>query len=65
MPRNVPDDWNNYYNVCSRCGCTYHESEGCSCQDYSDEEVQDLRQQRADYEIEQYEERKYYEQHHS
>lgn len=32
--RNVPDDWNTYYNRCSYCGKKYHASEGgCDCLD--------------------------------
>jgi predicted amidophosphoribosyltransferase len=29
---NVPDDWNDYWTVCSECGSRYHASEGgCDC----------------------------------
>ena len=31
MAGNVPDDWGSYFYTCSRCECTYHASEGCSC----------------------------------
>lgn len=32
---NVPDDWDSYWETCSRCGNRYHASEGgCGCEDY-------------------------------
>jgi hypothetical protein len=37
---NVPDDWNNYYTSCHRCGRRYHASEGgCGCYE---EELEEL-----------------------
>jgi hypothetical protein len=34
MSRNVPDDWDCYWETCSVCGSRYHMSEGgCSCLD--------------------------------
>jgi len=37
---NVPDDWDNYYTSCHRCGRRYHASEGgCGCYE---EELEEL-----------------------
>lgn len=35
MARNVPDDWDGYYQKCHECGDMTHASEGyaCSCAD--------------------------------
>jgi hypothetical protein len=32
---NVPDDWDSFWNTCSRCHKRYHASEGgCACEDH-------------------------------
>jgi len=48
---NVPDDWSSHYRTCSRCSRRYHASEGCGCDELSDEEIeraQDLESDRSD-----------------
>lgn len=32
MINNVPDDWNDYYVKCERCGHRWHLSEGQNCE---------------------------------
>ena len=40
MAYNVPDDWDNYYTSCGRCGRRYHASEGgCGCYEEALEEL--------------------------
>ena len=35
---NLPDDWDNFWATCCRCGARYHLSEGdCGCADLSDD----------------------------
>ena len=59
--RNVPDDWNQYWTVCSRCGASYHASEWCEvCEDMSEEEVHEMIEARGDHEIDRYELNKLY-----
>lgn len=54
MWNNVPDDWWQYEKKCSRCGSNYHASEGgCyACYELSNEEVEELRANRLDWELE-------------
>ena len=52
---NVPDDWDNYWRTCSRCGSRYHCSEYCSCNDLTDEELARSKDAEAEYLIELYE----------
>ena len=36
MIRNVPDDWDNYWYKCTRCGQRAHESEQHDCEEEKD-----------------------------
>ena len=50
MP-NVPDDWDNYWRRCTRCGSRYHASEYCLCDDITDEELAAYKSAEEDYKI--------------
>jgi transcription initiation factor IIE alpha subunit len=53
MWNNVPSDWYQYEYTCQRCGSRYHASEsGCSaCEELSDEELEEIKEQREEYEL--------------
>jgi len=52
MWNNVPDDWCQYYKICSRCGSDYHAADGgCEvCYELTDEEVEQIIARRLDWE---------------
>ena len=42
MIRNVPDDWDNYWYKCTRCGQRAHESEQHDCKEEQSYTVSDI-----------------------
>jgi hypothetical protein len=54
--RNVPDDWNEYWTECQRCGNQYHLADGCcNCYDMEDHEVEQMLETKYEQEIIEYE----------